>query len=198
MRIFLFLPLVMLLLSSCFVSSSLHFSEADIHDGVNLVKNPGFAPYALEGNEALRGWTVMVEPHADDFDKILIDAREFSEGNSSLKISASERDVMIISEPFEVRRYGGYYARIKSKSDSENPPEIQLRMITFKPQGKVTNRFKKKLIPTESWENAALSAGFLKPGVGFGRLFIHIPPFSDGAVWLDDAGCWEVHGFRID
>jgi hypothetical protein len=198
MRILLGLAAMLVLLSSCFVSSSLIFTEADIEDSVNLLFNPGFAPYSLEGEEALKGWNVHVEPQSAGFDKIMIDATEFLEGKSSLKISASDKDILIISEPFKVRRYGGYYSRIRARSDSQAPPQIQLRMITFKDQGKITNRFKQKADLSTEWTSISTSAGFLRPGVSFGRVFIHIPPFSEGSIWLDDAGCWEVHGFRID
>lgn len=189
---------LLLLLSSCFVSSSLIFSESDIADNMNLLINPGFAPYALEGQEALRGWTVHVEPPSAGFDKILIDGQSFLEGKSSLKISASDKDVLIISEPFVVRRYGGYYARIKARTDSKTAPEISLRMVTFKEQGKVTNRFSQKAKVGSDWTLISTSAGFLRPGVSFGRVMIHIPPFNEGSIWLDDAGSWEVHGFKID
>jgi hypothetical protein len=57
------------------------------------------------------------------FDKIMIDATEFLEGKSSLKISASDKDILIISEPFKVRRYGGYYSRIRARSDSKPAPD---------------------------------------------------------------------------
>ncbi|MCB5268421.1 MAG: hypothetical protein PHU99_07365 [Candidatus Cloacimonetes bacterium] len=198
MRFWLGLLTLLLLLSSCFVSSSLVFTEADIENSMNLVHNPSFAPYSLRGEEALKGWNVIIEPHSNDFNKILIDNKVYLDGNTSLRIDASDKDVMIISEPFEVRRYGGYYARIKARTDSEEAPQINLRMITFKEQGKITNRFQHKTTVGKEWELISTSAGFLRPGVNFGRVFIHIPPFSEGSIWLDDAGCWEVHGFRID
>ncbi|MCB5272009.1 MAG: hypothetical protein LHW56_09225 [Candidatus Cloacimonetes bacterium] len=190
--------LMALLLSSCFVSSSLHFTEADIEDSSNLLLNPGFAPYSLLGAEALRGWNLHVEPPLKDFDKIKIDPTVSLEGDTSLKISASDRDVMLISEPFKVRRYGGYYSRLMIHSDSPNPPQVSMQMITFREDGKITNRFKNKTRLSEGWNRLAVSAGFLRPGVGWGRLCITIPPFEEGAVWLDDAGSWEVHSFRID
>lgn len=198
MRIWLCLGLSALLLSSCFVSSSLLFTEADIKDSVNLLVNPGFAPYSLIGEEALKGWNVHVEPPAKDFDKIKIDPMYALEGDTSLKISASEYDIMLISEPFKVRRYGGYYSKVMVHSDSPKPPVITLQMITFKDNGKITNRFKEKIRLEEGWNKLDVSAGFLRPGVSFGRISILIPPFDEGSIWLDDAGCWEVHGFRID
>lgn len=190
--------LVVLLLSSCFVSSTLLFTEADIEDSKNLLLNPGFAPYSLLGEEALRGWNLHVEPPSKDFDRIKIDPTLSLEGDTSLKISASDRDVMLISEPFKVRRYGGYYSRLMIHSDSPNPPQINMQMITFREDGKVTNRFKGKTRLSEGWNRLAISAGFLRPGVSWGRLSITIPPFQEGSVWLDNAGCWEVHGFKID
>jgi hypothetical protein len=190
--------LIALTLSSCFVSSSLLFTESDVQESKNLLANPGFAPYSLSPNEALRGWSILVEPYSADYDKIRIDPTQALEGDTSLRIAASDKDVMLISEPFKVRRYGGYYSRVMLKTDSPKPPQITLRMITFKEDGKVTNRFKEKTSLLEGWNRLAVSAGFLRPGVSFGRISILIPPFAEGSVWIDDAGCWEVHGFRID
>lgn len=198
MRLSLALVALLVLLSSCFVSSSLHFSEADIQGAQNLIRNHSFDPHLIRGKESLPGWTLKIEPHQADYDKVAIDANTALDAGNSLKISASDKDVLIISEPFDVRRYGGYFAKISAKSDSKNQPEIQFRMITFKEQGKITNRFKRKYKLNEEWQELSLSAGFLRPGVRFGRIFIHIPPFEEGSIWLDDAGCWEVHGFRID
>lgn len=198
MRLSLALLALLVLLSSCFVSSSLHFSKADIENAQNLIKNCSFDPYQLRGKETLPGWSLKVEPQQADFDKVVIDPQIAKDGSNSLKISASDKDVLIISEPFDVRRYGGYFAKISAKSNSTNPPQIQFRMITFKEQGKITNRFKQKHKLSSDWQDITLSAGFLRPGVRFGRIFVHIPPFAEGSVWLDDAGCWEVHGFRID
>lgn len=198
MRRICWLMLITLTLSSCFVSSSLLFTESDIQDSKNLVANPGFAPYSLSPTEALKGWSILVEPYSADYDKIRIDPTVALEGETSLKISASDKDLMLISEPFKVRRYGGYYARVMLKTDSPNPPQVTLRMITFKENGKVTNRFKEKSTVFSDWNRMAVSAGFLRPGVSFGRISILIPPFTEGSVWIDDAGCWEVHGFKID
>lgn len=198
MRRYFWLLLVAITLSSCFVSSSLLFTESDIQESKNLLANPGFAPYSLSPKEALKGWSFQVEPFSAAYDKIRIDPKEALEGDSSLQISASDKDILLISEPFNVRRYGGYYSRVMLKTDSAKAPQISMQMITFKENGKITNRFKEKSTPTVAWTRLAVSAGFLRPGVNFGRISIHIPPFSEGSVWLDDAGCWEVHGFKID
>lgn len=185
-------------LGSCFFGSSLIMTDADIGDSINLVLNPSFNPYSESGKDALKGWDIHVEPRDPNFDKIIVDPLEALEGKTSLRISASEHDVMLLSSPFKVRRYGAYYCRISAKTDSPQAPQLTFRMITFKENGKITNRFKKKFTPGEDWTKATISAGFLKPGVNFGRIAILIPPFTEGSIWLDDAGSWEVHGFNID
>ncbi|HNQ43693.1 MAG TPA: hypothetical protein PKI59_04655 [Candidatus Cloacimonadota bacterium] len=198
MRLWLCLVGLAFLLGSCFVGSSLIITDADIEDSVNLLLNPGFNPYSVSGKDALKGWDIHIEPRDPGYDKITVDPLQALEGQTSLRISASENDVMLLSAPFRVRRYGAYYCRISARSDSPQAPQLTFRMITFKDNGKITNRFKKKFVPGTDWTKATISAGFLKPGVNFGRLAILIPPFSEGSIWLDDAGCWEVHGFNID
>ena len=93
---------------------------------------------------------------------------------------------------------GGYYLRCYFKTNSPNPPRPQLRFIVFKENGKIVNRFKVKAKLNEDWERTTISAGFIKPGARFGRLGIYIPPFKEGSIWIDDTGCFEVHGFKID
>lgn len=186
------------LLSSCFVSSSIVFSDADIHNNVNLIRNGGFSSHTLQREEGLSGWSVITLPETTEFNKVKIDAKKSYEGDTSLCIDASPHTVMIISEPFPVRRYGGYYGRMMLSSNSTNPPMAKLRLITFRDNGKITNRFTSKVKYKNEWNRMGVSGGFLRPKVKFGRLIAIIPPFSDGSVWLDDAGCWEVHGFLID
>lgn len=64
MRFCIGLALILLLLSSCFVSSSLIFTESDIGESANLLMNPGFAPYALEGGEPCEAGLCMWNPTA--------------------------------------------------------------------------------------------------------------------------------------
>ncbi len=186
-----------LLTSSCVVNSTLLFSEADIEDSVNLLSNPGFAPQSMMAEEGLPGWNLHSKPHSSQ-KGVHLDPGVASEGDSSLKISASDREVSVVSDPFSVRRYGGYYAKVMVMSDSEEDLQVTLQMVTFRDDGKITNRFRKKERLKPGWNKLCVSAGFLRPGVTSGRISVIIPPFKDGDLWLDDAGCWEVHGFRID
>ncbi len=187
-----------LILSSCTVVSTLKFTERDIDSTANLLLNSGFNSYSVLPSEALKGWSVHLEPAGTAESPVVIDPQEAQEGKTSLRIDASNKSVMILSEPFKVRRYGGYYLRSFVKTNSTLPPNVQLRFIVFKENGKIVNRFRHKAKPLQDWDIHSISAGFIKPGARFGRLAIFIPPFKDGSVWLDNAGCFEVHGFKID
>ena len=187
-----------LLLSSCFVSSSLVFKESQTEGLPNLIFNPGFNPYSLDPSTALKGWTVDHDPADGKGANVVIDTNNALEGKTCLRIDASEQATIIISDSFEVIRYGGYFIKANVRSDSSERPEVVLRFITFKENGKIYNRFKTKIRTSEEWEAGDISAGFIKPGVSFGRVAILVPPFDDGSVWIDDVGCWKVHHFRID
>lgn len=189
--------LSLLLLSSC-VTQTLFFTESDIGTSLNLINNPGFAPNSLDPAKSLKHWSLHTEPALADSSPVIIDPKNFQDGNTSLRIDASNRSVMIISDPFPVRRYGGYYLRSWLRTDSPNPPNVYLRFIVFREDGKIVNKFRSKNSIQADWSLATLSAGFIRPGARFGRLAIMIPPFKEGSVWVDNSGCFEVHGFKID
>ena len=192
------MALLMLFLSSCFVSSSLSYTESQTENVPNLVFNPGFNPYSLDPRTALKGWAVDYDPPNSPDGKVLIDTEVASEGKTSLRVDASDNAVILISDPFKVMRYGGYYIRAGIRGNAKDMPEITLRFITFKENGKIYNSFKKKVIPKSDWDKVSISAGFIRPGVNAGRVAIMVPPFKDGSIWIDDVGCWKVHHFRID
>ncbi|MFO8144940.1 MAG: hypothetical protein R6T89_04345 [Candidatus Syntrophosphaera sp.] len=193
------LGLVLLLFSSsCIVHSSLIYFDEDTKGVPNLLSNPGFSPYSLDRDVALLGWTVHTEGIGEGKNPVFIDGREAYEGNTSLRIDASKNTVTLLSDAFQVRRYGGYYSRVLARSTQEKGPNITVRFLTFRENGSVYTKFKSKMRTGREWKKETISAGFLRPGVSFGRIQIEIPPFSEGSVWLDDAGCWEVHHFRID
>ncbi|MDY0152048.1 MAG: hypothetical protein RBS43_07240 [Candidatus Cloacimonas sp.] len=188
---------VALLLSSC-VSSTLIFTERDVENSSNLIGNPSFNPYSNVASEALKGWSIHLDPPGGDSSPVIIDPSETKEGRTSLRINASAKSVLILSDSFTVRRYGGYYLRSYVKTNSPLPPLVQLRFIAFKENGKIVNRFRHKRKPDTQWGLNTISAGFIKPGAKFGRVGIFIPPFKEGSIWIDDVGCFEVHGFKID
>lgn len=184
--------------ASCIVSSSLNYGDKDTEGALNLLSNPGFRAYTLDSDAALVGWTVQSDTVDPKNMRVVIDGTEASEGNSSLRIDASKHSVILLSDAFRVRRYGGYYARIRARSSQVQGPQITVRFMAFSETGGIISRQKSRLKTNQDWKKGSVSSGFHKPGVSFGRLQIIIPPFSQGSLWLDDAGCWEVQNFRID
>lgn len=197
--VFTFLLLLTLIFSaSCFVHSSLAYQDKDTEGVPNLLSNPGFNAYSLDPGEALLGWTVQSDGKDPESATVVIDGKEALQGSSSLRIDASDNTVTLLSDAFKVSRYGGYYTRLSAKCTEAKGPSITLRFVTFSQSGGIFSKDKAKLKTGKDWNKQSVSAGFNKPGVSFGRVQIIIPPFSSGSVWLDDAGCWEVHRFRID
>ncbi len=188
----------LLLCSSCIVHSSLVYFDKDTEGVPNLLSNPGFDAFSLDPDQALLGWSIYSEGDGNQSIYAAIDPKVALQGSTSLRIDASDQTVVLYSDAFKVRRYGGYYVRLNAKSSEPEGPQITTRLITFWENGRVFSRFKSKMKTSNEWSKDTISAGFLKPGVSFGRIQIVIPPFEKGSVWLDDAGCWEVHHFRID
>ncbi|PKN72670.1 MAG: hypothetical protein CVU50_05895 [Candidatus Cloacimonetes bacterium HGW-Cloacimonetes-3] len=188
----------LLLFSSCTVVSTLNFTDNDVDNTPNLIANPSFNPYSDVAADALKSWVVHLDPPGGESSPVNIDPGVSLDGGTSLRIDASDKSVMVLSDPFPVRRYGGYYVRTSFKTNTASPPQAQMRMIVFMDNGKIVNRFKKRFQITSEWERQTLSAGFIKPGAKFGRLAYMIPPFKEGSIWIDVAGCYEVHSFHID
>ena len=189
---------ILLLCSSCIVHSSLVYFDKDTEGVPNLLSNPGFDAFSLDPDQALLGWSIYSEGDGNQSIYAAIDPKVALQGSTSLRIDASDQTVVLYSDAFKVRRYGGYYVRLNAKSSEPEGPQITTRLITFWENGRVFSRFKSKMKTSNEWSKDTISAGFLTPGVSFGRIQIVIPPFEKGSVWLDDAGCWEVHHFRID
>ncbi|HOH46683.1 MAG TPA: hypothetical protein PLX59_02500 [Candidatus Cloacimonadota bacterium] len=189
--------LTLLLLSSCIVHSSLIFFEKDTVGQPNLLANPGFEASTDTGGMLPHGWSAMnVDRRLPA--NIKLDYDTVVEGENSIRIDASEQAVMLVSDAFRVRRYGGYYLRIKTRCSLPRAERITLRFLTFTNAGKTTNRFKSTLVTSEEWQSCHISAGFIRETAAFGRIAILIPQFPEGSIWIDDAGAWDVHSFRID
>ncbi len=198
------LNLILLLsLTSCLVHTSLVYFDKDTEGVPNLVSNAGFSAYSLDPREALLGWNVELRgEHDHPRNLVFIDSSSPVQRDSlpgtNLRIDASPYTVVITSDAFRVNRYGGYYTRIWAKSTEDPGPQIKLRFITFKRDGRIDRQFRTKLKTSSLWNKESISAGFLRQGVTYGRLEIEVPPFEEGSLWLDDTGCWEVHRFRND
>jgi hypothetical protein len=197
-RFVLFAFAALLVLSSCFIRSSLNFSNSMTDKLPNELLNPGFESAGKDLRSAFRGWDIGIDPPDGKGTVVSIDTQVRKEGASSLRVNASDNGVLIYSDAFDVARYEGYLVRASARSTSPEKPQITLRFICFKENGKIANNYRKKLKTSEDWKEAQISAGFLRPGVQSGRVAILVPPFKDGSVWIDATGCWNVHHFRID
>jgi len=193
-----FAIIALLVLSSCFIRTSLNYSDAKIDKLPNELINPGFELSGKDARSALRGWDIQIEPPDGKGTKVSVDTQVHREGASSLRIDASENAVVIYSDAFDVARYEGYLIRASARSTAWERPPVVLSFICFKENGKVANRYRKTIKTSEDWKQAQISAGFLRPGVVSGRVAILVPQFKDGSVWIDATGCWNVHHFRID
>lgn len=198
MRLSLMSLLILLLLglSSCFVGSSLVFFESDTAGKPNLIHNPSFLPPKAAG-QGLPGWTLL---NIDEKMKIpaSYDTLSTTEGKTSLRFDPSEQDIVIVSDAFRVRRYGGYYIRANVRGTADLLKKVQLRFFTYNDNGKQINKFQHKFMPRADWDKYSISAGFIDTRSTFGRVAIVIPAFSKGSIWIDEVGAWDVHSFRID
>ena len=191
------LAVMLLVLSSCFVSSSLIFFESDAEGKPNLVVNPSFAPPKNTLGEGPQGWTLInIDP--DMKIPVSYDFENTAGSNNSLRFDPSEQDILIVSDAFHVRRYGGYYIRAHVRSTADLLKKVQLRFFGYDENGKQINKYQNKFKPTAEWDKYTISAGFLDTRSTFGRVAIIIPAFSKGSVWIDDVGAFDVHSFRID
>ncbi|HRY83196.1 MAG TPA: hypothetical protein P5533_01035 [Candidatus Cloacimonadota bacterium] len=196
LRAVFFSLLVLVLLSSCFVGSSLVFFEADAVGKPNLVHNPGFLP-GKNAEQGLPGWTLI---NIDEKMKIPVsyDTVSTAEGKTSLRFDPSEQDIVIVSDAFRVRRYGGYYIRANVRGTADLLKKVQLRFFTYNENGKQINKFQHKFMPGADWDRYTISAGFIDTRSTFGRVALVIPAFSKGSIWIDEVGAFDVHSFRID
>ncbi len=186
--------IALLLISSCFMGSTILFLEKDTLGKPNLLLNPWFDSNADENSFMPEGWILMgasqEKPEGACFDEV-----DFLTGSRSLKISKSDKFLMLVSESFRIDRYGGFFARASAKSDSEEGPQLRLRFLAYNESGTIRNTFNTRMKTGKEWSKHTISAGFLKPDVYFGRIIILIPPTGEDTIWIDDIACFEVHRF---
>jgi hypothetical protein len=192
--LFLGAAIALLLLSSCFMGSTILFLEKDTIGKPNLLLNPWFDGDVVEGSFMPEGWILMgasqENPEGASFDEV-----DFLTGSRSLKISKSDKYLMLVSESFRIDRYGGFFARASAKSDTETGPNLRLRFVAYNESGTIRNTFNTGMKTGKDWTKHTISAGFLKPDVHFGRVIILIPPTGEDTIWIDDIACFEVHRF---
>jgi len=199
MRTLLFwlLCLVCLVCTSCFLGSSLLFLESDAADKPNLVTNPGFESKSKQINQIPVGW--IINPSGLLSQEVLSsDPTEFVTGTQSLKIVHTQRKLTLLSEPFRIDPWNGYYIRASAKTTNPDGAEIFLRFQTYAEDGTITNNYSAKNTCGSEWKRGSISAGFINKKATFARVLIVIPQTNDHPIWIDDVGCFSVHRFILD
>lgn len=188
--------LTMLLLSSCFVGSSLLFLESETTDKPNLVFNPGFELTPQE-KRMPSGW-LLIDSTRELEEPIACDTLQALEGKYSLRIEKSNKHQIIVSDAFPINSQSGYFIKASARSTAERGPKIKLRFITYNNSGKIRNKFSTSIRSNQNWKKSSISAGFLKSDAMFGRVLLQIPPTNGETLWIDGVGCYRVHFFPID
>ncbi|MDD2331331.1 MAG: hypothetical protein PHI68_01620 [Candidatus Cloacimonetes bacterium] len=179
------------------MGSTILFLEKDALHKPNLLANPSFALLPDSMNVMPSGWTIIGQ--RDDYlGKVLCDSLTRVESGNSIRITGTRKPLMIISDPFKVDRFGGFFAKISALSSDDLGPRVRFRFITYNASGKIRNSFSSSLKSAQHWKKASISAGFLKTDVRFARLIILVPPTQEATLWINDAGCYEVHRFPLD
>ena len=195
--VFLLLLVCLLLISSCFMGSSILFLESDALKKPNLIVNSSFETDANADHIMPKGWFLM-GGSKDKPASISCDVSTSVSGTQSLRISGMDSSVMIVSDAFRIEGQGGYFIKGSAKSTKEYGPLVKIRFVAYSEAGTVRNTFTKRIRTSDEWRKGTISAGFLKPNVRFGRVIIIVPPTEDETIWIDDIGAYQVHHFPID
>lgn len=186
-----------LLLSSCFLGSSLLFLESDAVGKPNLVANSDFESKTKQNNQLPPGW--ILNPSGLLLrETIVCDPTVYASGTQSLKVVNTQRRLILLSEPFRIDPWNGYYIRASVKTANPRGAEIILRIQTYAADGTITNNFRTRIKSDSDWKRGSISAGFIKKKSTFARVLVVIPPTEEYPIWIDDVGCFSVHRFTLD
>jgi len=177
------------------MGSSILFLENDAVKKPNLLQNPGFELLPGSFNGIPKGWMV-IGTSEDYVGKVTSDGSVTINGSNSIKVQGTRKSVMIISDPFNIDRYGGYFAKLSALSTEETGPKVRLRVYAYSANGKLRNTFSSTIRTSTTWKKATLSAGLLRSNVRYGRIVLIVPATKEGAVWLDGVACYEAHRFN--
>jgi hypothetical protein len=193
-RCILLLNVLCLLLSSCFMGSTLLYLDSDSANKPNLLKNPDFEKAARDNSKLPDGWFIISSTEGETL-PVSFDSLVVMSGRKSLRIKNNSKNLYLVSESFKINYTGGYYARCWFRSDTRTQKPIRLYFWAYNAAGDKKNSFRRSLKVKNVWKRASISAGFLKNSVSFARIAIFIPKGTDNTIWLDDAGCFYVHQF---
>lgn len=183
-----------LLLSSCFLGSSVLFLESDTKDQVNLVGNSDFEKADKENSTYPADW-LLVSNSNEKVEPVCLDSTVFLTGHHSLRITNNARDMLIVSDAFKINFTGGFFSKCSMKSAKPMQKAAKVYFWAYNDAGSKKNSFGKSLKTKGDWKQANISAGFLHDSVTFARIAIYIPRDTDNSVWIDGIGCYQVYQF---
>jgi len=184
-----------LLFSSCFYGSSLLFKESQSKNIPNLVSNPGFEKSDPQNRNMPSDWFV-ISSSVTGKEPVVSDSIHVREQNKSLKIVKSPSNLYILSDAFKINYTGGYYIKCWVRSQKPMRKSVKVHFWTYDSAGNKRNSFSKTIKAGKDWNQATISAGFLRNSVNFARIAIFVPKEPDNTIWIDDIGCFMVHRFR--
>jgi len=185
---------ICLLLSSCFMGSSLLFLDSDSQNKPNLVGNPSFENPDSKNHALPEGW-YLVSTAANKSEPVALDSISVVSGSKSLRIVNSSKDMYLVSDAFRVVSDGGYYAKFSIRAQKKMDKSTRIFFWAYDDTGAKKNSFRKSIKARTDWKKASISAGFLNKSVSFARIAIFIPKDSGNTIWIDDIGCYMVHQF---
>jgi hypothetical protein len=193
-RFIILLNVLCLLLSSCFMGTSLLYLDSDSIDKPNILKNPDFEKATRDNNKLPEGWFIISSTDGEIL-PVAFDSLVVQTGKKSLRIKNNSKNLYLVSESFKINYTGGYYARCWFKADKKTQKPVRLYFWAYDTHGTKKNSFRRSFKAKPTWKRAGISAGFLKNSVSFARVAIFIPKGTDNTIWLDNAGCFLVHQF---
>jgi hypothetical protein len=182
------------LLSGCFIGTSLIYLDSDSVNKTNMLKNADFERPTRDNAKLPDGWFI-VSSTPDEVLPITFDSLQVQTGRKSLRIKNNSKPLYLVSESFKINYTGGYYARCWVRAEHKMQKPIKMYFWAYNNAGDKKNSFRKNIKARSAWKRASISAGFLKNSVSFARIAIFIPKGTDNTIWLDDAGCFLVHQF---
>ena len=181
--------IVMMILTSCFFGSIMHFSEKDIADAVNVVINSSFEDGKFNSEALPEEWMVL----DDAAEKIIWDDNNMHTGSKCLRIEYPDHKLNIISDAFPINPEYIYYSRCFLRTNYQSNHPIIIRFLAFNAKGKRVNKFSNKGYPKEDWTQIDLTSGFLNSTARFGRIIITLPKKPDKLFWIDDVESYSVY-----
>jgi len=180
------------LLSGCFFSSSLSFSEQDIQDKTNLLYNGDFEITGKDSLGSISGW-INLDNGFTNYD---ISYEDYSEGSHSLKVINPYKRVSFISEPFDIYSGAAYLTLSQIKTQNKTKKKVELYFFAFDETGNKLNSFRSDSQLLTSWTQVSLNSAYFKKNAKFGRVMIVLPADTGNVFWIDNLRLYKAYDFK--